>query len=614
MKIRVKYILIPLIVFISINNFASAQQDSIKADTTRFYKNIEKNSNKTKVGTVMYHWVFKQAPVNPQKAVQKKGYKKLIQKPYSTFEGKIVRNINIVTLDPFGYSLTDTSVIPKNFFFKSGNALHIKSQRITIRNLLLFRKNRPFHSLEVKESERLIRSQSYVNDVFFYVKSSGTKPDSVDILIRVLDKWSIRPEAGFSTKDFNVSITDNNLAGLGHVAKNAYSKNDTSGINAFNSTYTIPNIKNTYISTILHYEIEGNKNFDRSIDINRPFYSPLAKWAGGVRFGSQYKNDSIKNAALVMAPIEFKFRTEDYWAGYAHRIFETSNVDDRITNLTLAVRYFHLHYTEKPSLFSDPSIFYSNENFYLGSIGISTRKYVLDKYIFKFGLVEDVPVGLVYELTGGYQIRNNTGRLYVGMRVSFGDYYKWGYLSSSAEYGTFLRASHAEEGVITVGLNYFTGLIEIGKWKFREFIKPQITIGLNQPAYDSITLNNGYGLDGFNSTTLSGTKRMLLTMQTQSYSPWHVAGFHFGPFFICSFGMLGDPVNSFKTSKVYYQLGLGVLIKNENLNFNTFQLSISFFPIIPGNGYNIFKTNSLKTYDFGFRDFETGKPKQVTFR
>jgi hypothetical protein len=468
--------------------------------------------------------------------------------------------------------------------------------------------------LEVKESERLVRSQNYVHDVFFYVKSSGTKPDSVDILIRVLDKWSIRPEAGYSSKDFNVSITDNNFAGLGHVAENAYSKNDTTGIKAFNSTYTIPNIKNTYISAILHFEVEGNKNFDRSIDISRPFYSPLAKWAGGVRFGSQYKSDSIKNADFIMAPIEFKFRTEDYWAGYAHRIFEINNLDERITNLTLAVRYFHVHYTEKPSSFSDPLGFYSNENFYMGAIGISTRKYVLDKYIFRFGVVEDVPVGQVYELTGGYQIRNNSGRMYLGMRVSYGEYYKWGYLSSSAEYGTFFRSSRAEQGVITMGVNYFTGLIEIGKWKFREFIKPQITIGLNQPAYDSITLNDGYGLDGFNSTTLSGTKRMLITMQTQSYSPWHIAGFHFGPFFICSFGMLGDAPNGFTHSKVYYQLGLGVLVKNENLTFSTFQLSISFFPIIPGNGYNIFKENSLKTYDFGFRDFETGKPKQVIFR
>ena len=52
-----------------------------------------------------------------------------------------------------------------------------------------------------------------------------------------------------------------------------------------------------------------------------------------------------------------------------------------------------------------PLHIYSGEDFYLGEIGISARKYVQDRYIFKFGVIEDVPVGKVYELTGGYQVK-----------------------------------------------------------------------------------------------------------------------------------------------------------------------------------------------------------------
>ena len=225
-----------------------------------------------------------------------------------------------------------------------------------------------------------------------------------------------------------------------------------------------------------------------------------------------------------------------------------------------------------------------------------------------------MPVGIVYGLTGGYQVKNNSGRLYLGMRFSFGNYNKWGYLSSNFEYGTFFHASHAEQGVITAGVNYFTGLFEIGKWKFRQFVKPQVTIGINRFSYDSLTLNDGYGLDGFNSPELSGTNRLLFTLQTQSYAPWNFIGFRFGPYLICSLGMLGNAVTGFKNSKVYSQIGLGVLIKNENLVFNTFQISISFYPLIPGKGQNVFKMNSFKTTDFGFRDFEIGKPATVIYQ
>jgi hypothetical protein len=257
---------------------------------------------------------------------------------------------------------------------------------------------------------------------------------------------------------------------------------------------------------------------------------------------------------------------------------------------------------------------FTDENFYLASVGISTRKYVQDKYIFKFGLTEDVPIGKVYSLTGGYQEKNNVGRLYTGARISVGYYYPWGYMSSNIELGTFYHAAYLEQGVITAGINYFTGLIEIGKWKFRQFIKPQVTIGINRFDSDSLTLNDTYGLIGFRTTYLKGTSRILMTIQTQSYAPWNFIGFRFGPYVTYSMGMLGDPLTGFKTSRLYSQLGVGVLIKNENLVLNAFQLSISFYPIIPGIGNNIFKMNSFSTADFGFRDFEIGEPGPVVFR
>jgi len=47
---------------------------------------------------------------------------------------------------------------------------------------------------------------------------------------------------------------------------------------------------------------------------------------------------------------------------------------------------------------------------------------------------------------------------------------------------------------------------------------------------------------------------------------------------------------------------------------NSFQVSLAFYPVIPGVGENIFKLNSFQSFDFGFRDFETGKPARVEYR
>jgi hypothetical protein len=615
MQVSLKNIFLLFIISFLISDLAFAQQTPAKKDSTSIYKNIEAYSRQSKFKTFLYRSIFKPAtPETKNKNVRRRTYKNLIQKPYSIFEGKIIRNIDVVTFDPFGYSVSDTIVADQNFLRKAGNGIHIKTRGITIRNLLLFHKNQPFNSLLVKESERLIRAQKYVHDVAFSIIAAGEDSDSLDVFIRVSDKWSIMPTGTISTVKVFAGIADNNFLGLGHEFKNTFSGNFTTGINSFNTDYFIPNIRNTYINARFHYSFDGNGNFTRGMAVDRPFFSPLAKWAAGVIIASQVKEDTLNAINPLFVPYNLNFNTQDVWAGKAIEIFKNGRDDDLITNLVFTARYLRIRYSEKPLIQNDPFHIYSDEDFYLGGIGITARKYVQDKYIFKFGIIEDVPVGKVYSLTAGYQVKENSRRLYLGMRFSLGNYYKWGYLSSNLEYGTFFNASHAEQGTFTAGLSYSTVLIEIGKWKFRQFVKPQVTIGINWFPYDSLTLNDGYGLDGFKSPVLSGTKRLLFTMQTQSYAPWNLLGFRFGPYLNCSFGMIGDDAGGFKNSKVYSQIGIGVLIKNEHLVINTFQISVSFYPLIPGIGQNVLRMNSINTTDFGFRDFEIDKPGIIIYQ
>lgn len=607
---------IQITIFISaLATSAAFSQDTIvKPDTSRIYKNIETYSKRNRFNNFLYQLIFKPVSIISKKDIKKKSYRKLVQKPYTTFQGKIIRKINIVTLDPFGNSVTDTSMVSQNKLSRAGNSLHIRSRDITIKNLLMIRENEQFNSFFVKESERLIRSQVFVHDVFFYPVLAGAKKDSVDIYIRELDNWSLSAAGSLSTSHIKAGVTDKNFLGYGQEFQNVFSRNISTGISAFNTFYFIPNIKTSYINALLHFGIDGYGNIRKSVDIERPFYSPYAKWAGGIYLSTQVRKDSLKYLNPLYGPLNFKLRTQDLWAGKAIRIFQGTSEEDIASNLILGIRYLRMKYNQKPSDINDPYNIYANQDFYLAEIGISARKYVQDTYIFKYGTIEDVPVGRVFEITGGYQLRNSFWRPYLGMKFSIGNYNEWGYLSANAEYGSFYRSGHAEQGVINASLNYFTGLFEIGKWKFRQFVKPQVTLGINRFPYDSLTLNDKYGLDGFNSTTLSGTNRILLTLQTQSYAPWNLFGFHFGPFLECSVGMLGDAISGFKNRTLYSQFGFGILIKNENLIFSTFQISVSFFPSIPGNGTDIFKMNSLISSDFGFRDFEIDRPKPVIYR
>ncbi len=590
------------------------QTKPVATDTVRLYKNIETYSGRNQFTRFMYRLIFKPVSDNVKKSdSRKKKYKRSVQKPYSNFEGKIIRNISIVTLDPFGYTVGDTLKYNLNFLTAAGNGLHVKSQHITIRNLLLIHKNQVFDSLLVKESERLVRSQSYIRDVSFYVVATHKNSDSVDIFIRELDNWSIIPNFSASPSNVTLSLSDKNFLGTGHESKNNYSWNPKTRNNAYNLGYYIPNIRNSFISASIGYNTDEFRNYNKILAFDRPFFSPFADWAAGISITQKYQRDSIWISESQYVDQRVRFNTQDYWAGSAIQIFKGNSENNRTTNFISTLRYVRIRYLEKPENEINEVPRFSDENFVLASFGVSTRKYIQDTYVFRYGVTEDVPIGKLFSLTTGFQ-KKTSGRFFLGARIAWGDYYNLGYLGSNLEFNTFFNGSHPEQGTFVVGINYFTGLKVIGKWKLRHFVKPQLTMGLNRFENDSLTLNDGFGLDGFNGAGLTGTSRLLFTFQTQSYAPWNVIGFRFGPFLVCSLGLLGDEVNNFKNSKVYSQIGLGVLIKNESLVINSFQVSFSYYPVIPGRGFDILKFNSFRTTDFGFRDFEIGKPVISSFR
>jgi len=490
----------------------------------------------------------------------------------------------------------------------------VKSRQNTIRNLLLIHQNQIFDSLLVRESERLVRSREYITDVSFIPVVASKNSDSVDIYIRELDNWSIIPKVTHTISYFAISLKDKNMAGLGHTFENDLVWRNPNGEFDYNIHYSIPNIQNSFIGTSINYGTDEFGNINRSITAERPFFSPYSKWAAGLKFMQQTIHVPIAPNDTLIVNRRLKFSTQDYWVGKAIRIFKGNTEFSRSTQFISSFRYSRIRYWKEPGEDTYITKNYSNEELYLASFGITSRKYLRDKYIFKFGVTEDVPLGKAYSITGGFQDRGNNSRIYLGARISLANYFSWGYLSSNYEFGTFIRKSKAEQGVFSIGIIYFTGLFKIGNWKFRQFVKPQITYGINRFTTDSLTLHEGYGLGGFNSSGLTGTNRFLLTFQSQSYSPWNFIGFRFGPFLVYSAGMIGDASTGFKSSIVYSQIGVGVLIKNVNLIINTFQLSISFYPIIPGIGQNISKINSLRTADFGFRDFIIGKPEITSYQ
>lgn len=556
--------------------------------------------------------------------------------PYQELEGKIIRHIHISSIDPFGFSLQDTAVHPQKFLQHIGNTFHISTKEKTIANLLLFHTRQPFDSLVFKESERIIRSQKYVQDVYTYAKQS-VHNDSVDIYIQVIDIWSIIPTFRRTGQSYSAGLADNNFLGSG----NRFHADTRFGhpINGMITQmgYIIPNIGNSHITGSLQYYFEGNNDllnhpsirnpayssltynlptltlsnryFIRSIELYRPFFSPLTKWAGGIFAGQFFtrqnytKNDTVRF-------LSSKTTIQDYWAAVSFPIYKNHTLAARTSAIIFSLRVLRAKYPDAIPVSESIRIF-ENENFYFAGIGITSRRFIQDRYVFNYGKVEDIPIGRSFGITTGMHVQK-TKLFYLGLIAAFGNNYPFGYFSTHLAYGTFFSSKGFSQQVITGKANYYTRLFSVNYWKIRQFIQPTVIIGLDRLPTDNLSLEDV--IEGFEEIRRPASKMIALTLQTQSYAPFEIFGFRLGPYFFSTLGMLSHHRPEISGNRLYSAMGLGVLIKNNHLLVNTFQLSLTYYPFLPESGYHVFNLNAYKTSDYGLNDFEISKPQVVEYR
>jgi hypothetical protein len=100
----------------------------------KFYRSLERYSKKKgKLTYKIFNSIFDLNKTEFADTAKK------AQATYIRYKDKIIRNINISTLDPFGFDIKDTTKIrPRSFIQKAGNSIHVKSTQFAIRNQLLF--------------------------------------------------------------------------------------------------------------------------------------------------------------------------------------------------------------------------------------------------------------------------------------------------------------------------------------------------------------------------------------------------------------------------------------------------------------------------------------------
>jgi len=254
-----------------------------------------------------------------------------------------------------------------------------------------------------------------------------------------------------------------------------------------------------------------------------------------------------------------------------------------------------------------------NRNLVLASIGISRRQFYKEKYLYRFGANEDVPIGFSLQLIGGQERREFRNiQYYTGASASVGWYRKMlGYMALQLSYGNYYNKTDLNRGLIRFNVNTFSNLVQYNKWAFRQFVSFQTIYGLNREQFEYVDLN-GSQMYGFSSDVLRGKSKSILNLETVFYTPFNIFGFRIAPVLLMGFGKIGDDFNSLINSRIFQAYSIGLLVRNENLVFQTFELSIGFYPYLPG-GNDVFRFNPVNSYRLRVRDFGLPRPDVLIY-
>lgn len=590
-----------LVFFLSCFSFFYAQE---KKDS--IYYKIEKFSDKRKVTKFIHRFIFRR---EADSASVKTTTEKLSQE---TYNGKYIRNVRIETIDPFGYGSEDKKEKSRWYDWFT-NHLHSNTRISTVNNYLLFEKGEEYNAQKIYESERLLRAMPFINRVHISISDSTSTKDSVDVVVKVLDSWSLKPRVSYSGSKIGLGVTEENVLGLGHELNLLYRNDSKEKQDYIFGSYTAYNLFGSYINA----QVLGERDFFRNERINfnvkRDFFSPLTKWAGGLSFEYFMRHVALPIETVTTFPeVQIKVYSQDLWGGY--QIPVSSNSNEKISsNIALIGRFQNYQYKDSPGI--DQYQYFKSYSSFLMSAGFIQRKFEVQKNIFQYDLPEDIAYGTSVNVTGGFLSRSNKIIPYAGISATYGSFIRPGYFSLKAQFGRFFNQDRQDRESFRLDGMYFTNLMD---WKFakaRHFFAPTLALGNPQNNYsyiDRINLSSGDEFPVYNADYI-GTKKLVLRYQLQLFINKTWKNFHFSPYLTAAAGWLSMPDEKLLKTTTNTKIGIGVLINNPYLVFNRIQISFMYYPRVPFDNNSLFDFNSNRNNVLPMNSFGTDIPHFVNF-
>lgn len=613
-KYIIKVVLITLLLLpYSLQGMAICRVDSIiipylqnieQKDTTRTqklpnsYLTLKERTSKNKWGKKIFSTIITE-PTPPDQIKENRS----IIREYNSYSGKVIRNINITVLDPFGTNIRDPH--PEEANDISWNYVHTLTRKSVIKNNLQFEEGEKVQTAIIAESEALLRRLSYINDARILINPVNPIEelnDSVDIDVIVRDKWTIGIDIGrLTTSDINLEIYDKNLFGMGNKAgimtnySNRYDRKW--GLGGY---YEYENVAQTFIDLEASYEDEI-KRHELSLSAKRVL-RPKLNYFGELSYYKRMDRSKLTQSWDSISPDFY----EDFSISLG-RAF-TLPSEKSIRRLVLGFRYKiknrKYEYTPYNEYMQDKLLPYKHvsNKLWLMQLSLYQNSYLRDYLIHNFGTTEDIAQGYNISMQFGYSKFDDAeikDGLYSSFKASYGSSKLLkGNIYVESAISSFFSNKKPYGSLFNVKVNYFTPLLRLSNIRIRQFVNIDYTKLLTPERFfgDKIYMGKTTSLVMKNyERRIQGVEQLLLKTETDIFSPYELFNFRFLFYSFLDIGWNTPSGNLFSNDNFNWGAGIGIRIRNDLLVFKTLDIKIGYYPTMDQNGYRNFYKASLST-------------------
>jgi hypothetical protein len=582
----------------SLSNLRAPVKPKEKSDL--FYDSLKVRASKNPFTKKLYDAII----VNHD-TIYKKKFTSTSDANYFIHSGKIIRKIEIRRLNVFGADINYPASYDPNKIEKVLNKTHFNTAEGIIRKNLLFSEGDRISPLVLSENERLLRELPYISDariIIFPVSDT-----EADIIVYTRDIYSLGGTYTFNgLKKGAVSVFDRNIFGIGHeLGIDVPFDNEKPHSPGFGLHYNINNISKSFINLNLFYLYGlGDKTY--GFAATRKLVSSSTKYAGGISVKQMYTTDDL-DTLKVPAPVKFNF--QDYYLLRSFLINPQS-----VTRIIAGVRYTNNNVFDHPDIQPDSYHNLQRYKVILGSAAFSMQKYTKANLVYGYGRTEDVPYGALFKITAGKEFNEFKDRTYIGGEASVGNKDdRLGYIYFYSGFSTYLNKGKSEQGLLSLRLDFFSNLMNLGNFRLRNFAYLQYTRGFGRYSNEYLRFIEDNGFTGFKNDSVNGNQRLTLSLESVLFSPVNLVGFRFAFFGFADFSFLAGTNELIGKGYALSSLGIGVRIRNDNLIFNTLQIRLSYFPNPPSYS-RISSINVSGEQLLSPQNFESGPPGVILYR